>query len=775
MPNDDSIPRERRRRRTAAIVTGVFVLVIFLALGAENAFNLRFLHPHGSAQIVVFIALSVLAFLLLMALLFVLLRNIIKLYLSNRSRVLGARLRTRMVAGALLLSFAPVLSMFLFSYVLMNRSIDRWFSTPVTGLREDADSLARELTQYVKDNARAEAESLAGEEGIVAAFAPPKARRGAHAQTPSVSDELRDHRTTLQGGFAIVYRGSQPIAAYTVPLPTGDIVARTAASEQVIGDQKSNLPAILLAKANSLGDAILSIPTQEFPRGEPFVTATAPVSDDGTIVVGLPIPASLPDSIRHIQQGTRDYLALGRARHGVRTTFLLILVTLTVAVFFGASWLALSLSKQITRPVETLADAMAEIAAGRYGHRISQVAANELGRLFYSFNLMAADLETSRARLEFSTQELSLANRNLEARRLEIETILDTIPLAVLGLDAQGRVVHANPGFHSLMGTESSPNTVTDSALRDLFPEDALKEIERLIRRSNRMGLASKELEVRSPRGLLHLSAVIASMQRRGYILVLEDVTELLRAQKQAAWKEVAQRVAHEIKNPLTPIALSAERIRRYVDRDTLADNRTSVDESAKTITAAVETMRQLVDQFALLAQFPSAQPRAVDLNEIVENTLRLFAGRIGDVEIRLQLAPELPLVMADPNSLQRALANLVENAAEAMQGSLLRELTVQTSLTEDGSMAEIVIADTGHGLTEEDREQIFLPWFSTKQRGTGLGLSIVAQVVQEHHGSIRAEKNTPLGTRFIVELPLAEAAAAEDAQPLVTTAGTSA
>lgn len=300
------------------------------------------------------------------------------------------------------------------------------------------------------------------------------------------------------------------------------------------------------------------------------------------------------------------------------------------------------------------------------------------------------------------------------------------------------------------------------SPIQALFPSDLAEDLRRLLRRSQRMGIAAMEFEFRSPRGTLNLSSTMAALELRGHqrgcILVVEDVTEFLRAQRQVAWKEVAQRVAHEIKNPLTPISLSAERIRKHVDHPT-PESAIVVRKCSEVILGSVETMRKLVDQFAALAQFPTAQPQPNDLNTIVESALVLFSGRLGGITIRRQLAPDIPPVMADAEALKRALANLIDNAAEAMQGSLLRQLTIESCLSEN-HMAEIVVADTGHGLTAETRERLFLPYFSTKQRGTGLGLSIAAKIIQEHQGAIRAEQNLPQGARFVVELPLVESPA---------------
>lgn len=282
------------------------------------------------------------------------------------------------------------------------------------------------------------------------------------------------------------------------------------------------------------------------------------------------------------------------------------------------------------------------------------------------------------------------------------------------------------------------------------------------------MGVASTEFEMRTPRGPVTLAVTIAALDpgnaqagRRGSILVLEDVSELLQAQRQSAWKEVAQRIAHEIRNPLTPITLSAERIRRHVDRG-LPESPGVIRKCCDAILGSVESMRTLVSQFSALAEFPAAHPRSADLNEIVESALLLFEGRIRNIRVERHLDSQIPPVMADPEAMRRALANLIDNAAEAMQDSLLRLLSIQTSVGERQGMAEIVVADTGPGITDEMRERLFLPWFSTRQRGTGLGLSIVAKIIQEHGGSIRVEHNAPTGARFIIELPLADTTAVE-------------
>jgi hypothetical protein len=272
------------------------------------------------------------------------------------------------------------------------------------------------------------------------------------------------------------------------------------------------------------------------------------------------------------------------------------------------------------------------------------------------------------------------------------------------------------------------------------------------------MGAASTEIEFHLHGRNIHLAVTSARLElahgRPGNVLVVEDTSELLRAQRQLAWKEVAQRVAHEIKNPLTPIALSAERIGRHLDRSQ-PDSPSVIRKCSEVILSCVGTLRTLVDQFSALAQFPAPQPRLCNMNLIADEALALFAGRLEGITVKRDLEAGLPPVLADHEAIRRALANLIDNAAEAMQGSLLRVLCVRSSLAEDGGAVEIEVSDTGHGLTEEIRERLFLPFYSTKHRGTGLGLSIAAKIIQELGGSIRAESNTPKGARFLIRLPL--------------------
>jgi two-component system, NtrC family, nitrogen regulation sensor histidine kinase NtrY len=729
------------------------VLAVFVLLGGLNAFNtssVSFLNPETSGETLALTGLTVFLFLLLIAFLLLLLRNLLKLYMDQGSSALGARLRNRMVLGAALIALTPAVFMFLFSSILMNRTIDRWFSPNASELREDSTRVVLELAQYVASNARGEAASIAAS--------------GAPDQDPAtLQSVLTAHRLTLDGGFVVIYGvDRRPITSFDAP-PESTPASLTSwlPESNANGEPKPPTPLSgplypnLLATAQRTDQPILRINDQEYALG-------SGVTPSGKVVLAaLPMPQGLSQSIARIRQGSNAYWELFRQRRRVRDSFFLLLLLVTVVVFFASVWLAMFLAKQITRPVAALADAMDEIATGKYQERVGLAATGEMAELVGSFNHMAADLETSRQRAETSSAQLTAANQALEERRRWLETIMETIPSGLVTLDAAGVVVQANRAFAALTGQHEDAE-LRGAHIESLFPPECADELGAVIRRGHRMGAASTEIELHVRGRTMHLAVTSARLDqanaRSGTVLVVEDTTELLRAQRQLAWKEVAQRVAHEIKNPLTPIALSAERIGRHLDRGQ-GDSTSLIRKCSEVILSSVGTLRTLVDQFSALAQFPAPQPRPCDLNRVAEEALALFHGRLEDISVKLDLAHDLPPVLADHEAIRRALANLIDNAAEAMQGSLLRVLAISTAVSEDGAAVEVSVSDTGHGLTDEIRERLFLPFYSTKHRGTGLGLAIAAKIVQEHGGNVRAESNTPKGARFLVRIPLMEPA----------------
>ncbi|MGB8031161.1 MAG: ATP-binding protein [Terracidiphilus sp.] len=746
------------RRRSIALLTGGAVLV-FVLLGTLNWFNtskVDFLNPGTYAQTMVLTALELLLFLLLLLLLVLLFRTVLKVYVGQGSSGLGARLRSRMVLGAVIITFMPAALMAIFSYLLLNRSLERWFSPDASQLRDDSTRVVQELVEYVASNARSEAESVA-ESGAL------------DGTSQALQQVMASRRLSLQGGFLLVY-GSDKLmfASFQAPPESSHASLRASTPESEWNETplRGPLSTAVLFAAQRNDNPVVDIAGQEYAMG---MAATA----SGKIVVAvLPMPQGLNATTARIRSGADEYWQLFRSRRVIRATLSLTLLLVTVFVFFSSVWLAVFLSKQITHPVEALADAMDAIAAGKYEQRVTDVATGEMGDLVRSFNHMASDLETSRQLAQTAQAQLTAANLAVEERRRELETIVETIPSGVVTLDGAGVVLQANRAFAALMGLRLDAPLAGDS-IASLLPADCAEELATLIRRANRMGAASTELEFRARGRTLHLAITSARLElgrgQTGSVLVVEDTTDFLRAQRQLAWKEVAQQVAHEIKNPLTPIALSADRIARHLDRGH-PDSPSIIRKCTEVILGCVATLRTLVDQFSALAQFPAPQPRPCNMNQIVEEAIALFGGRLEGITVQRNLEPDLPPVLADPEAIRRALANLIDNAAEAMQGSLLRVLTLCTALSEDGAAAEVTVSDTGPGLSDEIRERLFLPYYSTKRRGTGLGLSIAAKIVQEHGGTISAEANVPKGARFLLRLPLVEpvpshSSAAEDAE----------
>ncbi|HWG37065.1 MAG TPA: ATP-binding protein [Terriglobales bacterium] len=708
----------KRSRRVIGL--GIVFVAMLVVLFAPQAWSLHF-QPSPQNAWLLFV-LSALGFLGTVTLALILMRQIVKLYAERRAQVLGAQFKTKLVIGALALSLTPVVCMFGFTYGLINRTLDKWFSQPVQTVRDDNQNTLDLLTQFVADNAQSEATLIAGSPDLLAGL---RANRWGE-----VGQALARHRATLAGGFAAVLDpGGRMLASADVP--AGYTPPARAANEPV------GAP----AKRVEL-------------KGRPYLLAQARLAGTGTVEVGMPMPAAILSQIARLAQDRDRYDRLTRERKSLKLLYTIYLLLLTLAVLFGATWLALHMSRAVTVPVASLAAATEELARGNFAHRIAvgpPGGKDELGLLVDSFNGMAAEIETSR-------EQLQDANRELDSRRRYTETLLENTPTAVISLDRRYRIERVNSALQRLFGgTGAKPER-----MEEIFDEGSLREVRHLLRKSERWPAATGQIEVTCGDGRqLTLAATAAAIGGHrggaGYVLVLEDLTDLLRIQKTAAWREVAQRIAHEIKNPLTPIALSAQRIRRRlgegaaVQAENLRSQAGVIAECAASIETEVRSLERLVNEFSAFARFPHARPVPSDLNAIIEQALRAFDGRLEGIEVRTRFGTIAPLKL-DPEDMKRAFINLIDNAAEAMHGSPYRQITLATQQV-DGTV-EAVVADTGHGVPAEAKQRLFLPYYSTKGRGTGLGLAIVQRIVEENGGTLRAEDNAPIGARFIIELP---------------------
>jgi len=462
---------------------------------------------------------------------------------------------------------------------------------------------------------------------------------------------------------------------------------------------------------------------------------------EGELVLSARMPLDLAAKQREINQSVADYDQLSTDRKAFRRSYLLLLSLITLFVLFFAIWIARYMAGQISTPITALLRAAEQIRKGNLSYRVRVDAIDEMATLVRAFNEMSEALETN--------------SKELEARRRFTEAILESIPTGVISLTSDGRIQRVN---RALLGIFPEEQVARASRLSDLFSREDTAEIRYLMNRARRTASAATQLEYKAEKGVLQLALTVAALDERrssGFVLVVEDTSELLRAQKAAAWHEVARRVAHEIKNPLTPIALCADRIAWQLKRpEQTADTRRILEECSATIAREVESVRTLVDEFSQFTRFPAAQPVPSDLNQVVDNALSVFDGRLDGIQVEKDLASALPPVNVDREQFKRVVVNLVDNAAEAMQESLVRRLYIGTRFTEADSV-ELTIADTGCGVSREDKEKLFLPYFSTKGRGTGLGLAIVNRILADHDATIRVEDNVPAGARFVVDLPV--------------------
>ncbi len=670
-------------RKRYLYVSGSVLLAILLTLVVwQVSFSFGEYAPANTAQTFVFWAVSTLIFLLTVTLSFMLFREGVKLYIARQSDREGSRIKSKLVLGALALSLLPVVFLVAFSWVILNRTITKWFSRPGEGIRTSLIDTAKAFDDEVQGRAEALANWV--------------------ATIPEVRNGSADfNRICVENRISELKIGSR-------------VVCPAAASDEKVFE------------------------------------AEAPMDNGQMLHLTVHPGISLSVQEKEIGRYMNEYNQLAAAQKQIKNTYLLFIVLIALFILFVATWIALQLARQISVPISALLAAASEVRKGNLAYRVQVKAGDELATLVRAFNEMMHELEAN--------------SRELESRRRFTEAILESIPTGVISLSADGRIQRVNRALHGLFSDEQIARA---AHLNDLFPPDDVAEIQYLMKRARRTGVAASQVDLESSRQVLHLAVTVSALPARhsaapGFVVVLEDTSELLRAQKAAAWHEVARRIAHELKNPLTPIALCADRIARQLDRGPVsADAQRILRECSATIAREVESVKTLANEFSQFSRFPAAQPQPSDLNEIVRNALRIFDGRLEGIDLRIDLANHLPPVNVDPEQFKRVVVNLVDNAAEAMRESPLKRLFIATQ-AHAGEFIELVVADTGCGISAGDKEKLFLPYFSTKNRGTGLGLAIVNHIISEHGARIRVEDNRPAGARFYVEVPAAAAVETE-------------
>jgi PAS domain S-box-containing protein len=673
----------------------------------------------------------------------ILTRTLLRLWAERSAERLGARFKTKMVLGAMSISLLPVIFMFYVSYTLLGRTVGRWFPKPL----EAAAAMSSEL---LGDLGHAELERLRE----VAAGVVSETNQARHPDTSATAEEIV---------LAAIHSGAD---AAWISAPRIPMVGMEASGDASVSAQPHRVAGTpVRVRALRDGPDIWLVGRQE------FVVASASLPGrSGELFVARRLPSGFLQRYSEMEKQTLAYGQESQLLRALKNQMVLILLLFTVLLLFAVTWLALFLSKQVTVPIQALAEGTREVSAGNFDYQVQEQAQDELGVLVRSFNEMTAQLRDSRRQIEEFTQNLQQAVQELERRRKLMETILENIPTGVLSLSAEAAILRANPAVVTIFGESARSARCLD----DLLGPDAARVVHGLMKRSLRMGVASREIEVPVGGRLLHAAVTVSSLGPRqanaGYVVVVDDLTELLRAQKAAAWQEVAQRIAHEIKNPLTPIQLSAQRLLRHAgwgsDSGSTKESinpedrelRGIVHECAALIEREVATLAELVSEFSQFVRFPSAKLAPSDANTVVQEALAVFSGRLEGIGTRVRLADDLPLIRADMELLRRVLINLIDNAAEALESSRVKEIDITTRFRPETETVEIAVADTGHGISARDKDRLFLPHFSTKERGTGLGLAIAARIMAEHGGSIRVQDNVPVGSCFVLEVPIAEA-----------------
>jgi len=726
------------------IIAGIVILLGVLAALVWLADRTSTLSPDFLTEVVLF-ALSATNVTMLVALAFVLARNVIKSLMESRRGVPFGQFRAKLVLAMLGMAVIPAVLVSIVGSQVVLTAVNRWFNAPMEEILSGANSIAgdyyQERERLIADQASRIARSLSRID-LASADA-------AHVQS-IVTPEITGQRIGLVQVYRAVRQPNQPLAIESLV----DV-----ASPSMPQGWARGIADGLATRAASGNEAAPSAEEPILAGGVLKHVATAvrnPAGQiTGVVVASDYLTGDLAERARRMSKAYEDYSQLRVFKRPLATTYVSFFVMVTLLILVGSTWMGLYLAKRITRPVQMLSEAAREIGAGHYDHRIEHEGTDEFGTMVEAFNAMAAEVAQSRRRLERASIDLERKHDEGEGRRRYIEAILERIATGVVSIDRAGRIGTINPSALRLL--EVTDDVIGRPAV-DVFARPDLGPVNEVLDQAARAKMDSFAQEVALVRDGRERHVVAAATRVAGSdgvfdgtVLVVDDVTPLIRAQKVAAWREVARRLAHEIKNPLTPIQLSAERLRRKLG-DVAPPLQDLVQECTSTIIGEVESLKGLVDEFSQFARMPAPRAVPTELHGFLNDTLALYDGLFASVAIQKHFDSSVTQVRLDPEQMKRVIINLVDNAIEAMgrQGTIV----IETGRDVSHSLVRIVVADTGPGIPAAERDKLFLPYYSTKGRGSGLGLAIVRRIVAEHGGSIDVTDNVPTGTRFMIELP---------------------
>jgi two-component system nitrogen regulation sensor histidine kinase NtrY len=719
----DSRVRRRDGWLIAIVAVGVFLFAVFEAR----------LPQFSSAQSLMnhlaFFLLINLNVLLLVVFVFLVVRNLVKLMFERRQQILGSHLRTRLVLAFVGLSLSPAVLLFIASTNFMENSIEKWFDVQVEQSLEGSHDVVQAFYRGTAESMESRSRELAntiGSRGLIA---------------PSERAELEQ--------FLKERRAEAGVSAVQVFSPTRELlgvsVSPSAGSGIIVAPDAGAFEDLLR------GESLMSVE----PLGDgDVVRGASPVLDHGRVIASVAVdqyvPVSLSQRAEDIERSFREYRELKILKQPIKNTYLLTLTLITLVVVFAATWYGLSLAKTITVPIQQLAEGTREVAHGNWDVHIEGGGGDEIGTLVSAFNQMTGDLKKF--------------NAELEERRRHMETVLANIRAGVVSVSPDGTITTWNVAAERLFGIPA--RQARGRRAVEVLSDATLAPVREMLEQLLATGVAQgeRQVEVVHAEDAFTLLAAAAPLRDlgspidgpHGAVLFFEDISQILKVQRMEAWREVAQRIAHEIKNPLTPIQLSAQRLQKRYTHIVRED---VFEECTRTIIQQVEDLKALVNEFSSFARLPTGHHRPEDLNGLVEEAVVLFREGHRKIRFDVRTDPSVPLLMLDREGVKRALINMLDNAVAACTNGQGGRIEITTSYLHSLGLVRLELADNGSGMTPEVKARLFEPYFSTKKEGTGLGLAIVSAIFSDHRAFIRVRDNEPKGSRFIVEFPVKDEA----------------
>ncbi|MGD8881258.1 MAG: ATP-binding protein [Desulfobacterales bacterium] len=729
--------KERKRRKREFILIFLILFVVALMTFVESRIINFGADIAVSNTVLMFILINI-NLLLLVLMIYLVFRNLVKLIYDRRRNVLGSKIRTKLVIAFVSLTLLPTIVLFFFSINFITSSIEFWFNVPVEQALENSLWVGGRIYSRAEENNRFFLERISYQ------------LKAKNLLDPKNKEALSHYIRIVQREFNL--------DAVEVYAPTSERLTFALAPKlenEYFGiisaeDFHKELPS----------DGIRSI-SQTIPSGEfvktigtvPF--AVQPGEAVGFVVATILIAPDLSENLQFIRRGFSEYQQIKLLKKPIQITYYISLSIVALLVLFCAIWFGFFMARSISLPIKELAEGTRRVAEGELSYSINRLGDDEFGSLVKSFNQMTKDLRTSREQLELSARMLRHQNIEIEEKRRFMEIVLKSVSAGVVTLDARGIISTMNKSAEKMLNLKSEQilNKNYKHLLTGQFLELANDIMDSLpVSRGDTIELPLKlTIEGRPRSFLISVNALKDDTgQHMGMLMVFDDLTELEKGQRMAAWREVARRIAHEVKNPLTPIALSAQRLKRkyaqFVD-DTI------FEECTETIISQVELIRNLVNEFSSFARFPSANPIPCHLMPIVEETLALYREGHSGINFKINNTSDIPILNIDRQQMKQALLNLIDNAIGALKGT--GNITI--SLTHDPILKKVrmEVADDGPGISNEDKTRLFQPNFSTKKTGMGLGLTIVNTIIADHNGMINVQDNTPRGAKFVIELPV--------------------